>query len=252
MLESAQFQRRFSLALIRGRGSRVLAAPGFAVYRNTWVKALLDALDANYPVVAALLGPDLFKTVAVAYAKAHPANSPILALYGDKFPDALADHELSRELPYLADVARLERLWTECFFASDAAELESSDFGQITPTDLLELSPRLHPATRFARFETPAVTIWQAHGATGDFEEIAPGWIAEHALFTRRGMQVSVTRIDEATHDLLEAIRRGLAIGDALTETADAHRDCDMGGALASILSSAALTAPRPEDERIW
>lgn len=252
MLESAQFQRRFSLALIRGRGPRALAAPGFAVYRNTWVKALLDALDANYPVVAALLGPDLFKTVAVSYAKAHPASSPILALYGDEFSDALASHELSRELPYLADVARLERLWTECFFASDAAELDSSDFGQITPTDLLELSPRLHPATRFARFETPAVTIWKEHRATDEFEEIEPEWVAEHALVTRRGHQISVTLIDEGAYALLEAIQRGLAIGEAITETAYAHRDCDIAGALTSIISNAALTAPRPEDERIW
>jgi hypothetical protein len=252
MLESAQFQRRFSLALIQGRRPRALAVPAFAVYRNTWVKALLDALDANFPVVAALLGPELFKTVSVSYAKAHPASSPILALYGDEFPDALANHEISRELPYLSDVARLERLWTECFFASDAAEFGSSDCGRITPKELLEAKPRLHPATRFARFATPAVTIWQAHRATGEFEEIEPDWVAEHALVTRRGMQVSVTLIDEATLALLEAIRRGLTIGDAIAETAVAHRDYDLAGALASILSSAALTAHRPEDERIW
>lgn len=252
MLESAQFQRRFGLALIRGRGPRALAAPGFAVYRNTWVKALLDALEANYPVVASLLGPELFKTVAVAYAKAHPASSPVLALYGDKFPDALASHELSRELPYLANVARLERLWTECFFASDAEVLEAADFGAITPTDLLQLSPRLHPATRIARFETPAVTIWQAHRSDGDFEEIEPEWTAEHALVARRGMQISVSLIDEATHGLLEAIRRGLTISDAIAQTADSHPSYDFADALTSILSSAALAAPRLEDERIW
>lgn len=252
MLDSARFQRRFGLALIRGRAPRALAAPGFAVYRNTWVKALLDALDANYPVVAALLGPELFKTVAVAYAKARPASSPILALYGDEFSDALANHDLSRELPYLTDVARLERLWTECFFAPDAAELESSDFGQITPTDLLELNLRLHPATRFARFETPAVTIWQAHRVKSDFEEIEPEWLAEHALATRRGNEISVTVIDEGTHHLLEAVRRGRPIGDAIADTADAHPGCDVAGALTSILSNAALAAPRVEDERIW
>lgn len=128
MREAAQFQRRFSLALIRGRGSRSLAAPGFAVYRNTWVKALLDALGANYPVVSALLGPELFKTVAVGYAKSHPTASPVLALYGSEFPQALARHDLASELPYLADVAKLERLWTECFFATAQSRSNSQPF----------------------------------------------------------------------------------------------------------------------------
>lgn len=252
MLDSAQFQRRFGLALIRGRGPRALGGPGFAVFRNTWVKALLDALAANYPVVAALLGPELFQTVAVSYAKARPASSPILALYGDNFSDALAGHELSRELPYLADVARLERLWTECFFASDAEVLEASEFGAITPTDLLQLSPRLHPATRIARLETPAVTIWQAHRAAGDFEEIEPEWTAEHALVTRHGVQISVSLIDEATHSLLEAIKRGRTISDAIADAAEEHPGCDLAGVLTSIFSSAALAAPTLEDERIW
>ena len=36
----------------------LLAQPGFAVYRNTVAKGCIDALQANYPAVHALVGTD--------------------------------------------------------------------------------------------------------------------------------------------------------------------------------------------------
>lgn len=251
MPEAAAFQSWFARAITADRPPGATPA-SFTVYRNTWLKGLLDALDANYPTVAMILGADLFKAVALQFAREHPARTPILALYGMGFPNFLARHALSRDIPYLRDVAALERLWTECFFAPDAVSLESSDYVALRPAEMLALRPRLHPATRSERFETPAVTIWRAHRAEGEFEEIEPEWNAERALVTRRGMSISVNLIDEATHQLLVEIQRGQSLGLAVAETAEAHPNRDLTDALMTIISSASLTAPRLEDDRIW
>lgn len=251
MPDAAVFQSQFAQA-IAAKVQPARTPPALAVYRNTWLKGLLDALLANYPTVAMVLGADDFAALALQFARERPARTPVLALYGAGFPDFLARHPVSQDIPYLLDAAALERLWTECFFAPDAPGLESSDYAVLRPAEMLGLRLRLHPATRFKRFETPAVTIWQAHRQEGDFEEIEPEWKAESALVTRRGMRISVALIDETTSRLLAEIHVGRTIGDAIAETARANPDGDLAAALTTVISSAALAVPRAEDERIW
>ena len=251
MPDAAVFQSQFARA-IAAKAPPAEAPPAFAVYRNTWLKGLLDALDANYPTVAMIVGADLFRAVASQFAREHPPRNPVLASYGASFPDFLAHHPVSRDISYLRDIARLERLWTECFFAPDAPGLESSDYAVLKPAEMLGLSLRLHTATRFERFETPAVTIWHAHRQQGDFQEIEPEWTAECALITRSGMRIAVTLIDDATRRLLSEIQGGRTIGDAIAKVAEVHPDGDLAAALATAISSAAFAAPQAEDERIW
>lgn len=251
MPEAASFQSWFARAMTADRASEQ-TPPAFAVYRNTWLKGLLDALDANYPTVAMILGADQFEAVALQFARNHPTRTPVLALYGAEFPGFLANHEAADDIPYLRDVAALERLWTECFFAPDRATLHSSRLASVNEAELLQLRLRVHPATRFARFETPAVTIWQAHRAESGFDELEPEWHAEHVLVTRHGMSIAVNLIDEAAHRLLFEIQRDQVLGDAIAATADAHPGCDLANALTMIVSGAALAAPRAEDVRIW
>ncbi len=251
MPEAAAFQGWF-VGAITGAGRAEGAPPSFAVYRNTWLKGLLDALGANYPTVAMILGAESFEELALQFARGRPAQTPVLAMYGEGFPDFLARHPVSRDLPYLADVGALERLWTECFFARDSEELGASRFAVLRPGEMLGLRPPLHPATRLARLETPAVTIWQAHRQEATFEEIEPEWTPEHALLTRHGLSISVQLIDETTYDLLLRIRSGRTIAEAIADTSDARLGSDIAEALATVISSGALAAPRLEDERIW
>lgn len=248
MSDCGRFQDQFAAAIM-AKEPPAAAPPGFAVYRNTWLKGLLDALDANFPTVAMILGADLFEAVALEFARAHPATTPVLALYGAGFPDFLAGHPNVQEIPYLRDVAALERLWTECFFAPDAPALEPKDYAGLGPVQLLKLGAHLHPATRFARFETPAVTIWQAHRVeAGDFEEIEPAWHPERALVTRHGAGVAVTSIDDAACAILEQVSRGRGLGVALGEVAKTHPGGDLSGALTTIISSGALSATNPDE----
>ncbi|NUT01178.1 MAG: DUF2063 domain-containing protein [Sphingomonas sp.] len=251
MLDGREFQQWFAQAIMARRAPADIPA-AFAVYRNSWLQGLLDALGSNYPTVAMLLGDELFEKIALEFARDHPATTPALALYGEKFPEFLALHEAGREIPYLRDVAQLERLWTECFFAPDAPVLEEQDYARLTPSQLVSLEARVHPAARIARFETPAVTIWQAHRADEAFEEFEPEWKAERALVTRGGGGVAVTLIDGPTFHMLTAIRNGRSLGAAIGATAEAHPEADLSKALATVISTAALAVRRLEDDRIW
>ncbi len=241
MPDAAQFQREFALAMTGHRPADLFDDPGFALYRNTWVKGLVDALAANYPVVAELLGPHVFTSVAVEYTRAERSRSPVLALYGEGFPGYLAAHSISEELPYLADVARLERLWIECFFAADDEPLDPITFAEAFAKEAAGLRPTLRTAARLARFETPAVTIWAAH-KEGGFEELEPAWQPEHALVVRRDASVAVLLLSEPEAQLLSKIVQNCSLEEAITAVAADHPSAELPPIISNIISSSALT----------
>ena len=199
-----------------------------------------------------ILGAGRFEAMARQFLREHPAQTPVLALFGKEFPEFVACQPISREIPYLTDVAALERLWTECLFAPDAPVLDARTYAALEPAELLRLRPCVHPATRFKRFETPAVTIWEAHRAKNGFEEIEPEWKSERALVTRHGMGISVDPIDEVTHHLLLEMQRGHSLRLAIDQTAGVYPAPNLARALSTVISSGALAAPRAEGERIW
>ena len=87
-----------------------------AVHRNTATKAARDALFANYPVVAALVGEDAFAACATAYVEVSPPAEARLCLYGSRFPAFVDAWTPFAEASYLGAVAALERLNDEILF----------------------------------------------------------------------------------------------------------------------------------------
>ena len=100
------------------------AARRFRVYRNNARVALIEALAAAYPAVSRLVGEPFFHRMAGVYAAAEPSRERTLNLYGETFADFVAGFAPARELPYLADVARLERAVLEARHAADAPALD--------------------------------------------------------------------------------------------------------------------------------
>ncbi len=177
MPELAAFQAAFADALLADQPVDPIArSPGFAVYRNTCARGAAEALRSAYPTVDALIGEEAFTHAALDYRCANPPRSAVLSDYGADFADFLESQPWADELPYLADVARLDRLWLECFLAP-------------------------HPtAARVAWLATPAVTIWEAHRRPAGFDELEPEWREEGALFTREGDTIRAERIERAAY----------------------------------------------------
>ena len=246
MLDLASFQLAFATALTgtRTRGS-LEGQPGFAVYRNTTPVALAETLRASYPVVAELLGDALFAETAFAYARHHPASDPVLLGYGPAFPAFLAEQEWIADLPYLPDVAAIERLRTEAHMAADAPALAFADFVQLGTDQWPTLRLRPHPATRIAWLTTPALTIWRAHHETPDFETLAPEWRAEGVLVTRPEGVLQVHELDAPAHRLIFGLRLGETAGQAAAATAATYPEADIASAFATLVNAGALARPQ-------
>jgi hypothetical protein len=246
MPDLATFQLAFATAMgsTRTRGT-LEGQPGFAVYRNTTPVALAEALRANYPVVAELLGDALFAETAFAFAHRHPASDPVLLGYGPAFPGFLAEQAWIADLPYLPDVAAIERLRTEAHMAADAPALDFTDFARIGTDHWPTLRLRPHPATRIAWLTTPALTIWRAHHETPDFEMLSPEWCAEGVLVTRPNGVLQVHELNAPAHRLIFGLRLGETAGQAAAATASTYAGADIASAFATLVNAGALARPQ-------
>ncbi len=120
----------------------------FAIYRNNVVAGLTEALRMSFPVVCRIVGEEFFHAMARAYVVKHPPQSPVLLEYGESFAPFIDSFAPAALLPYLGDMARIERAWLEAYHAPEATPLDSSMLDAI-PTEQLPGRPIL-----FAPFRT--------------------------------------------------------------------------------------------------
>ncbi len=238
MSDLRAFQRKFAAAISAPAAGRL------RVYRNTVLHGAVEALRANYPVVARLLGEDMFDSLAVDFASAQPPTSPILAIYGEGFAEWIEDQCWSLEFPYLPDVARVERIHIESLFAADA---EPVHLGALAGADWDSLRLDLHPAARFDWLLSPAVTLWLAHQHDNVPHEPEFARRSEGLLITRPHLSVWPLELEPAQHRMLVAIASGASVGSAALAAAETHPGADIGVLFASLVNAGAFVAPSLE-----
>ena len=240
MPELAAFQAAFAETLTRHDTIR----DGLAVYRNNWLRAAVDALADLYPTVRRLIGEEAFEAAGQDYVRHDPPASPILSRYGAGFPEFLCDQPWVADLPYLPDVAAIDRLYLEALLAADAPPLNPAALAGIAPADWAALRLPIHPTMRIGWFTTPAPTIWLAHRDADDPGALAPAWQAEGILITRPGLSVEAQTIGRAEHRFLFGLRLGETVGEAAIATANLYRSTEFAGLFARALESGAIAAP--------
>ncbi len=204
-------------ALVAG----LAAQPGFAVYRNTVLKGAIDAIEANYPAVARLVGGEWMRAAAAVFVRAEPPVEPSLLRYGAGFPDWLSTFPPAADLPWLADVARLDRAWTEAHVAADEPPVEAAAVAALAPDELARAVLRPHASARWhVAADAPIHTLWQRNRrSAAELPDEAVGadldWRAEGALLTRPRDVVESIPLDAAGASFLDACAAGGTLADA-------------------------------------
>lgn len=242
------FQQAFTAAL-SGAGpyhelSALAGQPGFAVYRNTVMKGLIDALQANYPAVCRLVGEDWFRAAARCYAESHLPQDPRLLYYGEDFAEFLGGFGPAAGLGYLAKVARLDRLWSEVHGAADAAVLDPAALSGMTPEALAGTVLHLHPAVRWTWFENePIYTIWKHNREETAIPQSGIDWHSQGALLTRPAGAVLSNELDAAACAFLDACKQGRTLGEAAVQALHADLSAKLDQLLAMLLRAGTFSA---------
>jgi hypothetical protein len=221
----------------------------FAVYRNNVVVGLIDTLTAAFPVVCRIVGTDFFRAMAAAYAVRHPPRSPIMLDYGCDFPDFISRFTPAATVPYLADVARLERAWAEAYNASEAEPLGHEQLAAIPAEHIGGLIFKLHPTLRLLRSIHPVVTIWQMNLDGGHPEPVDLN-LAEDALIIRPFAEVEVRTIASGGAGFIDALWEGKTLEEAAKAALRENPRFDLAGNIAGAIQMGALIGWQPNPQR--
>lgn len=221
-----------------GKGAR----KRYNVYRNNVTVSLINALAAVFPATMRITGTDFFRTMARLHVRATPPTSRLLFEYGRDFPDFIERYEHARSMPWLADVARIERAWLDAYHAADAVPLSSKALVSMPQDRLAEVVFLPHPATRIVRSRFPAITIFAANRKD---EPVAPIEASgpEDALVTRPRLEVVVRRLPPGGAVFLMRLIAGEALGAAAAAALDESPEFDLAANIAGMVEAGAFTA---------
>ena len=218
-------------------------ASRFAVYRNNVHSALINALAAAYPVARQLVGDEFFRAMAGLYAQAHPPTSPLISEYGSTFADFIQAFEPASSVPYLADVARLERLRVRAYHAADCLVLDQHCvLRQLQGcAQLGQLRVGLHPSLATLESSYAVVSVWAAHQADGAIASLNP-WHAQGGLVLRQGLVVKVFAIDRGSVTFINRLNQGAGLEMAIADALKASDEFDLHLCLTLLISHDAIT----------
>ncbi len=212
------------------------AGKRFDVYRNNVAVSLTEALETGFPTVRHVVGDAFFKAMAGVFLRANPPQTPRLATYGGKFPGFLARFDPVNHLPYLPDVARLDLGMRQSYHAADAAPL---DVTGIEPAKVMELRPRLAPATLILSSRFPVFSIWRFN-TNADAPKPISG--AQDVLIARKAYDPAPHLLPEGGLPLARHLKGKLTLGEAMTAALVHAPGADMAALLRLFLSAEALT----------
>ncbi|MBB6185073.1 putative DNA-binding domain-containing protein [Oleiagrimonas soli] len=245
-----ELQRAFAASLIEGDAPTLtpwIAARGIdpqarlRIYRNAGYAIHVEALEAVFPALRALIGEDSFDGLATRYTARRGSDGGNLQHFGRDFADFLGAQPELAGYAWLSDVARLEWLRQEALLAAehpapDAAALLRA-FDEV-PAEALHLP--LQPHVRVLQAAVPALDLWTwAHDPQGDAPD--PRGAAQCVLLWRRATRIVMQAIPRDVGRFLQILREGRSLADALGTEADPAR---LPALLQPVLEHALLAAP--------
>src|SRR4051812_17242357 len=131
---------------IRAAGISPTVRLGF--YRTNVFENYRKALSATYPAVEKLIGHGLFDALAQDYTPRYYSRSADVGAHGAHFAEFIGRHPVARQLPYLADVARLEWCLEESFNEAGSAPFSVQRLSAVPPQLCDQIRFMLAPACR--------------------------------------------------------------------------------------------------------
>jgi len=218
-------------------------AARLAVYRNTVAKGCAEAIRAQFATVETVVGEAWMRDAAGLFARTHQPEVPDLSAYGAAFPDWLAAFAPAADMPWLADLARIDGARTEAVFAADAAPLDPQALAGLGPDDYARQALVLHPAARVLWFEVGVPGLWLALQDGPAEAALAPE--PQGLLIVRPKLAVEAFALSAGPCALLAATRRGESLAQAGAAALSAEPGLDLATAFAHLIGAGAFVGLR-------
>jgi hypothetical protein len=218
---------------------RLSATARLDIYANMYFFRILDVLRGELPRVRAAVGDDAFHDLITDYLLAVRPAHPSLREVGARLPAYLAQHPLGLERPWLAPLARLERVHRELFDGPDAEPLTAERVRALGPDAFVRWEVGLAPCHAILEHAYGIAAVWEPL-ATG--QAVTPQTLQETLLVWRPGLAVRHrVVVGAAERAMLAALEKGPAALGTLCEifVATATAGASDEGAVADLAAGA-------------
>lgn len=224
-------------------GDAIPAAARLRVYRHHVFESLGAALAATFPTVQALVGSDFFRGLARGFiGHALPAQ-PVLAEYGADFPAFIAGSEAARDLPYLADIARLDWALNLAFHAPLGGRLKAEDLSALPVEHLPSMSIALAAGSILVSSHYPLDRIWEASQPGVASGTVDLNSVASHLLVLRRPDDAAFVSLSAGEAAFVAALTEAMSLERAAGAAFQADPDFDLSTSFARLLALGAFAA---------
>lgn len=190
------------------------AATRLKIYFDAYRLRLIEALEANFPVLAKWLGEEQFSRMTQEYLANHPSRHFSIRWFGHRLPEFLRAFTDYRDQPWLAELAEWEWKISTAFDAADDTPLSAEDIAQVAPDAWADLRFALHPSVQRISLTTNVVAAMKAHA--GDEAFPSPALLDSHGewLIWRQDLTVQYRSLDAVETAALDAIAAGATFGE--------------------------------------
>jgi len=193
-------------------GDTIPAAARLSVYRHHVFESLGTALAATFPTVQALVGMDFFRGLARAFVGHALPSQPVLAEYGADFAAFIAGYDAARDLPYLADVARLDWALNLAFHTPLGGRLKAEDLSALPVERLPSMSIALAAGAALLTSRYPLDRIWEASQPGAASGTVDLNSAASHLLVLRRPDDAAFVSLSEGEAAFVAMLAEGMSL----------------------------------------
>lgn len=221
----------------------------FNIYRNGFYRACVDALASNYPATVALLGETYFRSIARTYVQQHPPQSGSLTGYSKNFPEYLGAIGTSLNLPYLENIADLDRAWFHVYFSRKFSPLTAERIAALAAQGMELDAERiaLTNSRSLLSLTFPVAEIWRALKDVGSLQE--PVELPEKPqsiLLWRCDSEVMLRQLSDAEHTFFSCFGDGLPLDQAVEQAYSDDAELELENLLLNLITAGLLIETRP------
>ena len=132
------------------------------IYANAYRARLHEALEADFPVLNAMLGDQVFHSIALEYIQQHPSDNPSLRWFGRHMPGFLAMHDVYSQHSYLSEMAGFEWALRTAFDARNSSRATIEDAAVIPAEAWAVMRPVPCHSARLLEISWNTPSVWNS------------------------------------------------------------------------------------------
>ncbi|MFM2482092.1 putative DNA-binding domain-containing protein [Celerinatantimonas sp. YJH-8] len=192
------------------------------IYRHNYVISLTEALSEIFHVTKQVVGDDFFREMARRYIRQYPPDSVVLSDYGQHFSSFIASFEAAKPLPFLSELAGLERTLLNITHQPDEQGLPIQALQeQLQQHSGESLQFNLLASTQLWVSQYPVGAIYAAHQLPDD-EQIGQAVaaidlnVSNYLLLFKSGMRACLEILDYPMACFIRSLRQDASVELAL------------------------------------